>query len=272
MSHSCHPEVLSLDYKKRNKEVGPMKALPIFLAGTILLSTFVPSVLVEETEAIGSISVAGDAVVKVVPDEVVLTLGVETRHEDLSVAKRHNDERVQRVIASAKYLGVPEKYIQTDFINISPEYEYRNSDIDRIVGYRVGKTIQITLRDIEQFDELLTSALESGANYVHGIDFRTTELRKYRDQARALAIQAAQEKAQALAEELGRTAGEPQSIVEQSSGWWSSYNSWWGSRWGSYVSQNVIQNAGLPAFTTEGGTALGQISVNASVQVTFELK
>ena len=249
-----------------------MKALPIFLAGAILLSAFAPSVVAEEPKPIGSISVNGDAVVKVVPDEVVLTLGVETRHEELSVAKRHNDERVQRVISVAKHLGIEEKYIQTDFINISPEYEYRSDGIDRIVGYRVGKTIQITLRDINQFDELLASALEAGANYVHGVDFRTTELRKYRDQARALAIKAAEEKAQALAEELGRTAGEPQSIVEQSSGWWSSYNSWWGSRWGSYVSQNVIQNAGLQAFTTEGGTALGQISVNASVHVTFELK
>ena len=188
------------------------------------------------------------------------------------MAKRQNDERVQRVLAAANYFGVEEKYIQTDFINISPEYEYRSSDIDKIVGYRVGKTIQITLRDINQFDDLLTSALEAGANYVHGIDFRTTELRKYRDQARALAIKAAEEKAQALAEELGRNAGEPQSIVEQSSGWWSSYNSWWGSRWGNYMSQNVIQNAGLQAFTTEDGTALGQISVNASVHVTFELK
>jgi uncharacterized protein YggE len=176
------------------------------------------------------------------------------------------------VIAVAERLWIQEKYIQTDFINISPEYEYRSDAVDRIVGYRVGKTIQITLRDIDRFDELLTSALEAGVNYVHGVEFRTTELRKYRDQARALAIQAAQEKAQALAGELGRTAGEPQSIYEQSSGWWSSYNSWWGSRWGNYVSQNVIQNAGLQAFTTTDGTALGQISVNASVQVTFELK
>ncbi len=249
-----------------------MKAIPIFLAGAIFLSVFTPPVITEEATTIGSISVTGDAMVKVVPDEVILTLGVETRHEDLAVAKRHNDERVQRVIAVAKGIGIEEKHIQTDFINISPEYEYRNAGIDRIVGYRVGKTIEITLRDINHFDDLLAGTLEAGANYVHGIEFRTTELRKYRDQARALAIQAAQEKAQALAQELGRVAGEPQTISEAYSGWWSSYNSWWGARWGNYVSQNVIQNAGLDAFTTEGGTAPGQIAVSAKIAVTFELK
>jgi hypothetical protein len=67
--------------------------------------------------------------------------------------------------------------------------------------------------------------------------------------------------------------GDPQSISEQSSGWYSSYGSWWGSRWGNnIVSQNVIQNAGLDDFTTEGGTAPGQIAVNARVMVTFELR
>jgi uncharacterized protein YggE len=249
-----------------------MKALPVVLAGAVLLSAFAPSMMPEESRAIGNISVTGEAVVKVVPDEVILTLGVETMHEELSVAKRQNDERIQRVIAAVKRLGVEEKHIQTDFINISPEYEYRSDEIDRIVGYRVGKTLVITLTDINQFDDLLTETLEAGANFVYGIDFRTTELRQYRDQARALAIQAAQEKAQALAGELGRVAGEPQSINEQSSGWYSSYGSWWGSRWGNMVSQNVVQNAGLEAFTTEGGTAPGQISVSAKVMVTFELR
>lgn len=249
-----------------------MKALPIFLAGTILLSAFVPSIMSEELPTIGSISVTGEASVKVVPDEVILTLGVETQHEELAVAKRHNDERVQRVIAVTKNLGIEEKYIQTDFIHISPEYEYRNHDIDRIVGYRVGKTIEITLKDVDRFDDLLTETLEAGANYVHGIQFRTTELRKYRDQARALAIQAAQEKAQDLAAELDRTAGEPQEIMEAYSNWGSSYYSWWGSRWGEYMSQNVIQNAGMDAYTTEAGTALGQISITAKIAVTFELK
>ncbi len=38
------------------------------------------------------------------------------------------------------------------------------------------------------------------------------------------------------------------------------------------MSQNVVQNAGMEGFTTEGGVAPGQIEVNASVSVTFELK
>ena len=249
-----------------------MSKLSLALAGIMALSIFAPKVLPSSEEPIGNISVTGDATVKVVPDEIILTLGVETRHKELTEAKSENDKRVRRVIALAKSYGVDPKYIQTDFINISPEYEYINYDIDRIVGYRVGKTIVITLKDIDKFDGLYSDVLELGANYVHGIEFRTSELRKYRDQARALAIKAAEEKATALAAELGRSIGNPTHINENHSGWWSSYGRWWGSRWGGMMSQNVVQNAGLEGYTTEGGVAPGQIEVNASVSVTFELR
>lgn len=250
-----------------------MKKLHLAMAGMMALSFFTPSLLPAVVEPVGTISVTGDATVKVVPDEIVITLGVETQDADLNQAKEENDKRVRRVIALAKSHGIEAKHIQTDFINIHPEYEYRSYAVDKIVGYRVGKTIVITLQDIDKFDSLLTDVLELGANYVHGVEFRTTDLRKYRDQARALAINAAQEKATALASELGRSIGTPTHINENHSGWWSSYGSWWGYRWGSgMMSQNVVQNAGLEGFTTEGGVAPGQIQVSASVSVTFDLQ
>lgn len=248
-----------------------MKKLPLAMAGIMAISFFAPSVLPSAEEPVGTISVTGDATVKVVPDEVIITLGVETRDPSLDEAKEQNDKRVRRVIALARSHGVEAKHIQTDFINISPEYEYLNHDVDKIVGYRVGKTIVITLRDIDKFDTLFSDVLELGANYVHGVEFRTTELRKYRDKARALAINAAEEKATALASELGQSIGTPTHINENHSGWWSSYGSWWGSRWGGTMSQNVVQNAGLEGYTTEGGVAPGQIKVSASVSVTFDL-
>ena len=48
-------------------------------------------------------------------------------------------------------------------------------------------TFRITLKDTSKFEDVLTESLQEGANYVHGIEFRTTELRKHRDAVRALA-------------------------------------------------------------------------------------
>lgn len=218
------------------------------------------------------ITVSGNAEVRVVPDEVVLTLGVETWSENLASAKEQNDARVKKIIAAAKERGIESKNIQTDYIDISPRYEYEYEK-RRFIGYFVRKTVVITLRDITRFEDLLTDVLGS-ANYVHGIEFRTTELRKYKDQARSLAIKAAKEKAEAMSQELGQKVGKPHRINEDQVYWWSGYRSWWGSSWGGGMqAQNVVQESrGGAPDSDESAIAPGQIAVNARVTVEFELE
>jgi len=217
------------------------------------------------------ITVTGEAVVKVIPDEVVLSLGVESSDKQLRLARSLNDARVEQVLAAAEKLGIAAKDIQTDHISIEPRYRdsYEQRDF---VGYFVRQAIVINLKDVSQFEDLLTAVLDAGANYVHDIQFRTTELRKYKDEARALAIKAAREKAVALAQELDQNVGKPFSIREDQEGWWSGYNTGWGSAGGLGMTQNVVQNAGTVGMEMDGALAPGQIGVTARVTVSFELE
>jgi uncharacterized protein YggE len=217
------------------------------------------------------ITVTGDAEVRVPPDEVIITLGVETWDKSLPKAKKENDNRIKRVLELAKKYKIEPKHFQTDHISIDPQYE-PYYDYGNIRGYTVRKTIVITLRDTEKFDDVISDALNSGANHVHGVQFRTTELRKYKDEARSLAINAAREKAEDLAKGLKQKIGKPHAIQEEQSGWWHWYNSWWGARYGYGMTQNVVQNVGGSSIQSDGTIALGQINVNARVRVVFELK
>lgn len=217
------------------------------------------------------VTVTGEAEVRVVPDEVVLTLGVETNDKDLKAATDANDRIVAKVLALATKYGIEPQHVQTDYVGIEPRYRSGYYEASDFIGYFVHKTMVITLGDLSKFEGLLGDVLSSGVNYVQGIEFRTTELRKNRDQARALAIQAAQEKAVALAGQLGQKVGEPLTIQEEQNNWWSGYNSWWGSRGGGAMTQNVIQEAGGAAQPAEGSLAPGQIAVSARVSVSFEL-
>jgi uncharacterized protein YggE len=217
------------------------------------------------------ITVSGEAEVRVVPDEVVLTLGVQTSDHDLGVAKAENDRRVEAVLAAAELHGVEREHLRTDYLQIEPRYRDRYQGLD-FLGYWVQKTIVVQLRETGEFEELLSAVLEAGANFVHGIDFRTTELRQHRDRARSLALQAAAEKAEAMAAELDHRLGQPRSIREDHFGWWSSYGSWWGSRARGAMSQNVVQNIGSAPVQLEGPTTPGQLSVTARVTVSFELE
>jgi uncharacterized protein YggE len=206
-----------------------------------------------------------------VPDEVILTLGVETFDKVLKVAKSLNDERVKKTISIAQGYGVPAEYIQTDYINIRPRYQ--NYDIaSQLLGYVVRKTVVIRLKDISKFEDILSDSLEAGVTHVHGIEFRTTELRKHRDQARSLALKAAQDKAELLTRETGSKLGKVLSIGEASFGYWSSYSSWWGQSYGGGMSQNVTQNFGGAPMSSDSSLAPGHISIRATVGASFAIE
>ncbi len=216
-----------------------------------------------------SISVAGEAEIKVTPDEVILVLGVETDDMDMDAAKTENDRRVEEILKIARQEGITEKYLQTDRIKADPRYSYYH-DKRTFLGYRVHKRITVTLTDttISLFDRLLTDLLSAGATHVHDVQLKSTELRKYRDEARSMAIRAAREKATALAGELGMQLGKASSIVEGGEG----SPAWYGRYWRSPAPTfNAVSVAGDPA-EVEGSIALGQISVTASVSVVFDME
>jgi uncharacterized protein YggE len=154
-----------------------------------------------------------------------------------------------------------------------PGYD-KNGALIKPVYYLVRKTIGIRLTNVGGFDGILTGLITNGVNVVQGIDFRTSELRKYKDQARAMAVKAAKEKADAIASELGVKVGKPYNISVNDWGGWSSWSQggYGGGGGGANAYQNVSQNAaGGPA--ENGSTfAVGQISVSANVNVTFLIR
>ena len=209
------------------------------------------------------------------PSLVALVVGVETRNRSLSAAKTENDRRIQAVVRSMQALGVEAKDIQNDYVNVNPDYTTRDDTLILLRYYTVRKTVAITLKDVTKFERALSDALQSGANHVINVQFLTTDLRKHRDDARARAMTAAREKAEALAREMNARVGKVISINE--GGWggpWNSYGmSWDGMRYGGPGANQVSVQVGGGSNELLGeAIALGQIGVTASVSVSFELE
>jgi uncharacterized protein YggE len=231
-----------------------------------------PTTITEDTcDGSRSVNVSGAAVVNVVPDRVLLQLGVQSNGTTPDAVRSENAHEIKEVIQAISALGVQEKDIATDYYLVYPIYEDYSSLV--IKGYRIDNTVSITLRDISLVDDVLIAALKSGANEVQDVQFYTSELRKYRDQARALAMKAAGEKAQALAEEAGAHAGCILSISENT--WSNYYGSWRGGRETALWAQNVIQNSS--SYQDEGTQmddipiTLGQIAIRAEVNASYSL-
>ena len=234
---------------------------------------------VEEPELIcdtgRSIQVSGAAVVNVIPDRVLIQLGIQSSDKTPQKVEAENSRTINRIIRALKAQGIAEKDIVTDWYVINPIYD--DYDALHIDGYRINNVIAITLRDINKVNTVIAASLDAGANEVINVEFYLSNLRKYRDQARELAMKAAQEKAQDLASAAGAETGCVMNINENT---WSYYNGWWYGR-SSNVSnlwtQNTVQNAtpaggGEGALTDAGPVNLGQISVRAEVSASFSLR
>ncbi len=269
----------------------PSRSLISLLAACLLLPVFtlvIPRQIVQASDhspAIATrsdtcdssrtIQVTGSALVNVAPDRAQVQLGVQSNGTTVSAVQRANSSAIQRVISAIKQQGVDAKDISTDLFVIDPIYE--DYDSLYIKGYRIYDTISVTIRDVSKTSLVIAAALSSGANQVDDVNFYTTDLRKYRDQAREMAVIAAREKAEALASASGAEVSCVLHINENS---WSYFNGWrYGSssREANLWTQNTIQNA-APSGAIDGDSAgdepisTGQIAVKAEVSISFALR
>jgi uncharacterized protein len=210
------------------------------------------------------ITVTGQAEIMVVPDEVAFSLRVVTMEKELPAAQAKNDQTVKALLALARQYQIPPTKVQTGYINVTQRFtdEDATKKPPVFLGYTVTKSLSIVLQDVSKAEDLLADIFKSGVSYIQGVTFRTSQLRKHKDQARAMAIKAAQEKAIALTKEIGQTIGKAYSITEEGPTPYYQPNR----------SSNFIGGAGDVAESTEGTLALGQISISAQVTVSFELK
>ncbi|MCC5788846.1 MAG: SIMPL domain-containing protein [Opitutales bacterium] len=256
---------------KRLLPSGLLLTFLLFLPASLLAQFYVPN-QGNQTQR-PTISVSGEALVEVRPDKAILSFGIETMDQDVQKSISQNREIVRQTIKSLTDLGVKEEKIQTDHISMEPQWHNRHGNNERFNGYRTRNTLVVTIDDPDSIDTVLIAATEAGVSHIHGIDFQTTELRKYRDQARKMALQAAREKAVDMAAVLGQDVGAPRSISEHGSfGWF--YSGWghWGSGRRGTMSQNVASSIASTADGSAEGVAPGQIAIQGRVQVVFYLK
>jgi uncharacterized protein YggE len=231
-----------------------------------LLIACLAAVEAQAYEATRTISVSGEALIMVVPDEAVVTLGVETFNASLQKGQELNNAAGNRLLDSVKRLGVEEKNIKTQDLSVSIQYVSFDHPSRGIEGYTLRKMYVVTLKDVSRAATVINTALLNGANIISGIDYRTTELRKHRDAARVAAVRAAKEKAMALLAELGCKLGKPQTVSEANF-------SYYGYGQGN-MTQNVMASVDGSALSGDiGGDTIpaGQIGIRATVQITFDI-
>ncbi len=212
------------------------------------------------------VTTVGTAEVLVVPDIALISVNVKKSAKELVTAKAEADRTIASIVEVAKSFGVIATDVKTSYFSIKEQYESRKPrsevSVDSLIGYRVAKSMVIRLRQVNRYDEFLTALVKIGVSDIGDVSLESSEIRKYKDEARAKAIRAAREKAAAFARELGQTIGKAIQIEERDTDRWNDPRS-------NYVSNSFSDEE--DADETVAAFSVGSISIKAQVEVRFVL-
>lgn len=199
--------------------VGVFCLVLLFLAGTLYLGLRAAGQfqMVRDEDSF-SLSVSGDGAVYAIPDIATVNLTVRTNGVAIKDVTSDNNKKNNQVIAFLKAKGVDEKDIKTVSYHVTPQYQYDNRPCSangiclpqappRIVSYEVSNSLQVKVRDLDSVGDILSGAVAAGANEVSGPNFTVDNEDKAKEDARAMAITKAKEKAKVLAKAMGVRLG-----------------------------------------------------------------
>lgn len=159
--------------------------------------------------------VTGEGKATAIPDIAKVSVGIQSSGQILNQVQDDANKKSQALVAALKKLGIEDKDIKTTSYNISPQQDFQ-SNPPRITGYQVSISYEVTVRKIDNINNVLTTVTGAGANLVGGVNFdlSDTASAKALDAARADAVGKAKQSAESLAKASGVTLGKIINISE----------------------------------------------------------
>jgi uncharacterized protein YggE len=130
------------------------------------------------------VSTSGTAIVKVDPDKVSVTIGVETNGATAAEASAANAELMEKVLAALRDLGIEDDQMSTGWYSVYPAYELRSPPCieiypqppecnpkNEITGYTAHNSVTVTLDADEDIGSVIDAAVAAGATNVNGASF-----------------------------------------------------------------------------------------------------
>lgn len=166
-------------------------------------------------DSTASVTVNGVGIITTTPDTASVQLGVTVTQANLADAQSLASTQMQAVNDALIAAGVEEKDIQTSSYYVSVVQNYDESgNPSEVTNFQVQNMVNVVVRDIDAVGPILDSAVEAGANTVYGVNFYLDDSSAASTEARALAVQDAQTRAEELAAAAGMTLGPVVSISE----------------------------------------------------------
>lgn len=226
-------------------------------AALILSILFMGMSYAQEVKQVPQISVTGEGKIKVVPDQATITATVETKGNNAKDVKKENDKHMEAVLKMIKKMNLAPADYRTQRVSLNPIFDYEKKK----TTYNATQTVEILLRDLSQYDELMEGLVDQGVNRIDNVVFQSSRVAQYQSDARKMAMKDAKHKAEDYVSVLGQKVGRAMTISDNSQ---------------SYQPQPVY--ARMKAMAMDESTATretlaeGEITITANVSVSFILE
>ena len=159
------------------------------------------------------ISVSAEGEASVAPDLAVVSFAVSGTGKELAPTRNEVNARSSTVLARLRELEIADADLQAPDESIQPEYDYRKGQ--RLVGYRVTRSMTAKVRVLDRLGEVLDGLVGAGANEVHGAQMTAADPSAAEHQALEAAVAKARAKAEVLAAAAGVKLGPVVRVEEE---------------------------------------------------------
>lgn len=155
------------------------------------------------------------------PDEASMMVGTEAKAPSATAAVAANKVKTEKLLAAIRAAGIRERDIQTQGIQLQPDYRWENqpggSGRQTLIGYIARNSVQIKTRKIDTLASLLDTLTTAGADTVYGPNFSISDPAPLRQEARIRAMARGQAEATEYARNNGFTSVRLLSVEEGTS-------------------------------------------------------
>jgi uncharacterized protein YggE len=155
------------------------------------------------------------------PDEASMTVGTQAKAPTATAAVAANKTKTEKLLATIRAAGIRERDIQTQGIQLQPDYRWDNvpngQGRQTLVGYIASNSVQIKTRNIDSLTSLLDALTTAGADTVYGPNFGISDPSPLRKEARVRAMARGKDEATEYARNNGYTSVRLLSVEEGSS-------------------------------------------------------
>ena len=211
----------------------------------------------QEQKQIPMINVSGEGKIKVTPDQAAITVSIETKGTKAADVKEENDIKMDAILKFIKKATIAKEDFQTLRVSLNPNYDYEKKKHN----YIATQSLQILLKDLYKYDELMEGLVNEGINRIDNVEFKSSKMKQLQSDARKLAVKDAKTKAEDFVSVLGQKVGKAILISDNS----QAYN----PQPRMYAMKAMaMDGVEAPRETL----AVGEIEITANVSVSFILE